>query len=113
MTWPRRSAPGQPASVQAYVAGSITSEGPCGPSGWKREAGSGNGPSPSSLYQYRAPAPAREIERRKYPSPSAAIGSAPGKPSSTSSTLPCAGDQTAKSTPSAVHSAPIGSDRGG
>src|SRR5689334_18619982 len=56
-TVPRSVTPFQPASVQRNADGSITTDGPWGPSGWDRDAGSGYGvASPSSRKRYRVSA---------------------------------------------------------
>src|SRR5215472_9265659 len=63
--------PRQLLSCHRKRAGSMICEGPCGPYGWKRDAGSANGPRPSTKNEYESNSRAG-AKPEKYPLPSSA-----------------------------------------
>src|SRR5205085_2589221 len=106
------------------VDGSTISDGPKGPTGWKRDAGSGLRLRSANPKKYRSPGTAPGTTPEKYPPSSAssrivwrrsmtrASGASPAEGSrKTRSSAWCAGAQTRKCVPSAPGSAPIGARR--
>ena len=103
------------ASFHEKALASTIWDGPCGPKGWNREAGSGKRSAPSpSRKRYNMPAVARFTSEEKYPpgsgSRATSASEAPRSSSSETATCPWCGAHTLKWVPCVPRaSAPTGS----